>query len=202
MCSRFELAATSKEIALRFGLSLSWNMPDKAERRPTDPALAITSQGPKLMSWGLTVNWSTKPLINARCETLRQKKTFSSLLEARCLIPASAYFEWRKDGQAKLKNRIAPFDTNTLDPLFAFAGLHNGEQFAIITCLPSQSISHIHNRMPVVIDNENEGQWINPGNSFEMVSNILVPYRTGKLKAEECISAPNLQSSLFGSNGP
>jgi putative SOS response-associated peptidase YedK len=36
----------------------------------------FTSQGPRLMNWGLTVNWSTKPLINARCETLKQKKNF------------------------------------------------------------------------------------------------------------------------------
>ena len=196
MCSRFELTATPKQIAQRFGLSSSWNIPNKAEHRPTDPTLAITSQGPKLMSWGLTVNFSTKPLINARCETLKKKKTFRSLLEARCLIPASAYFEWRKDGPAKLKNRIALFDINTLDPLFAFAGLHDGDRFAIITCPPSQSISHIHNRMPVVIDNESEDLWINPSNSFEMVSNILVPFETDQLKAEECMPAPNSQSSL------
>jgi putative SOS response-associated peptidase YedK len=197
MCSRFELVATPKEINFRFGLSVSGNMPDKGERRPTDPALVFTSQGPRLMNWGLTVNWSTKPLINTRCETLKQKKTFSSLLKARCLIPASAYFEWRKNGQTKSKNRITSFDRSTPGPLFTFAGLTDGENFTIITCPTAQSISHINNRMPVIIESESEGLWINLENSFETVSKILVPYRKSKLKAVEAIPAPNPQSDLF-----
>ena len=96
MCSQFELIATEKAIARLFKTSFSWDFPEEMQNRPTDAVLAITHQGAKMINWGLKVSWSTKPIINARSETLNQKKIFSSILESRCLIPASAYFEWRK----------------------------------------------------------------------------------------------------------
>jgi putative SOS response-associated peptidase YedK len=201
MCSCFELIATQEAINQRFEISFSWNIPKEVQSRPTDPVLAITYQGPKLFHWGLKVDWSAKPIINARCETLEQKKVFSSLLKARCLIPASAYFEWRKDGKKKLKNRIALSD-RTSSPLFSFAGLYDGEQLTIITCPPAKSISHIHDRMPVILNKMHERLWINPESSFATASNALVPLHTDKLKAEEHIPLPSPQSDLFISNVP
>ena len=67
----------------------------------------------RLLGWGLGVDWTAKPLINARAETLAEKRTFRPLLERRCLVPATAYFEWRKDGKARHKNRIRPEDAVT-----------------------------------------------------------------------------------------
>ncbi len=197
MCSRFELNATPDEIARRFGLSVAGNMPNRGERRPTDPALVIAAKGPHLMRWGLAVDWDTKPLINARAETLEEKKTFRSLLENRCLVPATAYFEWRKAGRAKHKNRIAPADGIPRKSLFAFAGLIDGERFTIITCPPAPSIAHIHNRMPVIVDSEAEARWINPDFSFEAVSGILIPYQADNLEAEEETPPPDPQPDLF-----
>ena len=197
MCSRFELSATPEEIAQRFGLSVAGNMPNRGERRPTDPALVITAQGPHLKNWGLAVDWDTKPLINARAETLKTKKTFRSLLENRCLVPASAYFEWRKDGAAKRKNRISLADGNQTESLFAFAGLCDGERFTIITCQPAPSIAHIHHRMPVIMDREAEARWIDPNMPFEVVSGTLSPYQSDDLEADEEIPPPDPQPGLF-----
>ena len=197
MCSRFELITTPKAIKLRFGFSVNKTAFKKTELRPSDQVLLITSQGPQIMRWGLMINWSAKLLINARSETLGQKKTFRSLLKNRCLIPASAYFEWQKNGKVKIKNRIAHSDKNTHDHLFAFAGLYDEKRFAIITCQPSQSISHIHDRMPVVVDKDSESLWINPRNSFDTASKILIPFQAGKLKAEESVSEANPEKDLF-----
>ena len=149
-----------------------------------------------MINWGIKVDWSTKPLINARCETISQKKVFKPLLESRCLVPASAYFEWRKEGKNKIKNRISLVD-NTFSTLFSFAGLYNGEQLTIITCPPAKSISHIHNRMPVIIDNEHEDLWINPKNSFAKASSVLVPFHTDKLKTKEYGPLTSPQLKLF-----
>jgi putative SOS response-associated peptidase YedK len=197
MCSRFELTATPDEIARRFGLPVAGNLPNSPELRPTDLALVITATGPHLMNWGLAVDWDTKPLINARAETLDQKKTFRSLLANRCLVPATAYFEWRKDGAAKYKNRIAPADGQPMEPLFAFAGLYEGERFTIITCPPTPSIAHIHNRMPVIVDGKAEAQWINSDMSFEAVSGTLIPYKADTLIAKEETPPPGPQPDLF-----
>ena len=136
----------------------------RTTRRATDQALIIDRRlgegpGARLLGWGLPVEWDAKPLINARAETLAEKKTFQPLLDARCLVPATAYFEWRKASAGKLKNRIAPSDGG----LFAFAGLMDGRRFTIITCRPAPEIAHIHGRMPVILDRRAEPKWIDPG---------------------------------------
>ena len=76
-------------------------------RRPTDPVIVVLpGQKPALRRWGLSVSSLNAPLINARAETIDQKPTFRSLLERRCLIPATSWFEWRKEGTARHKTRI------------------------------------------------------------------------------------------------
>ncbi len=181
MCSRFEMNARAGGLARRFGLKAAPTLPNTPELRPTDMALVIQPGGFRLQGWGLGVTWDTKPLINARAETLARKPTFRPLLDTRCLVPATAYFEWRKDGKARLKNRI----TLSEGGIFAFAGLTDGERFTIVTCAPSPAIAHIHDRMPVILDRRAEGLWIDPDVSFADVSGLLVPYGPEPLKAEE-----------------
>jgi len=146
-----------------------------------------------MLRWGLENDWDNKPLINARSETLAERKTFRPLLESRCLIPASAYFEWRKDGQAKIKTRIWLKD----EDLFAFAGLRAEDRFTIITCAPSPSISHIHGRMPVILNRDSEETWISEGSTYAEVKETLAPFVSEKLLFEE-ISPPKAQGDLFG----
>lgn len=186
MCSRFEMNVQPRELARRFGLAEPPPAPNATELYPTNHALVIDGSGGagaegRLLAWGLRVDWSPKPLINARAETLAGKRTFRPLLEHRCLVPATAYFEWRKDGPAKLKNRIAPTEGGA----FAFAGLTDGERFTIVTCAPTTAIAHIHNRMPVILDPAGEGPWIDPDQGFSSVAGLLVPYAAEPLAAEE-----------------
>lgn len=202
MCSRFEMKAPAGDLARRFGLGGPPPVPNKGEIRPTDQALVIAARnggpnsGPwgRLLSWGLSAEWSPKPLINARAETIGEKKTFQPLLESRCLVPATAYFEWRKSGDAKLKNRIAPADGGVL----AFAGLSDGERFTVITCPPASGIAHIHDRMPAILARAAEERWIDPGLSFTEVRGLLVPFETEPLEAEEETPALTPEKDLFG----
>ena len=112
----------------QFDLDTPPPVPNTDDMRPTDQALIIDGTGPRLMRWGLTVTWDKKPLINARAETLAEKPTFRPLLEQRCLVPMTAYLEWRKaDDGSKRKNRIAPADgaqsfANARAALHAFDG--------------------------------------------------------------------------------
>jgi len=111
------------------------------------------------------------PMINARAETLMEKPTFRPLLNRRCLIPANGWYEWRKDGKAKHKNRITLPDHQP----FLFAGLENGREATIITCAPSGSIAHIHNRMPAVIGPNHLVDWLDPRIAFEDLGHMLGP---------------------------
>jgi len=186
------------DLAKRFGLEVPSLVPNQEELRPTDQALVIAPKmDARLFGWGLSVGWNSKPLINARAETLENKNTFRPLLENRCLVPASAYFEWRKEDGNKLKNRIARKDKT----LFAFAGLTDGNRFTIITCAPAADIAHIHNRMPVILDAAFEARWAEPGLSFAEVKGLLVPCDNGVLETDEETpppKSPGDQPDLFG----
>lgn len=168
-------------------------LPNAPIIRPTDVALIVTGDnGVVLQPWGLNVDWTKQPMINARAETLTEKPTFRGLLDQRCLIPVSAYFEWRKleDG-SKRKNTITASGT----PVMTMAGLTDGTRFTMITCAPSPAIAHIHNRMPVILGADAASHWMT-GASFDDVSSLLVPYM-GSLEFEEDVPEPPAQSDLF-----
>ncbi len=193
MCSRYELNAPPRDLMRRFGLAAFPDLPEREEIRPTNQALVITTHGAARLSWGIPSPWGAKPLINARSETLDSKKTFRPLLANRCLVPATAFFEWRRDGRVRFKNRIAPHDTGP----FAFAGLFDDNFFTIITCAPTPEIAHIHGRMPVILDHNHESKWIDPAKTFAEVSKTLIPFTHGLLDAVED-QVHGIQGDLFG----
>jgi len=206
MCSRFEIKARPRDVARHFDQGdLPGDFgPDllfRDEVRPTDAALVFGASGFQRLSWGLQVDWDSKPLINARAETLTEKKTFQPLLGQRCVVPATAYFEWRRDGKRRLKNRIAPRGTRETASagLFSFAGLTDGARFTIVTCPPLTAIASIHNRMPVILMADGERRWLNGNLPFADVAPLLVPdgNENGDLDliAEEDVPA---QPDLFG----
>ncbi len=190
MCSRYEVSARPRDLARRFGVECAADFAPLAEVRPTDAAPVISDGRMAMLKWGLAVDWDAKPLINARAETLTEKQTFRRLLENRCIAPATAYFEWRKDNRNRLKNRIRPRGEGP----FAFAGLRDAGRFVIITCRPAASIAHIHDRMPVILDLENAVEWLDTAGRFEDVSRLLAPSSTGL----EFIEIQPSQGDLFG----
>ncbi len=114
------------------------------------------------MKWGYKLP-DGKLIFNARSETAAQKAMFADgMRQRRCLIPADSYYEWQKVGQGKQKYQIAPTDANG----FFLAGIYRIEQgipvFSILTKEPVESISFIHNRMPVILPNEIIKDWLNP----------------------------------------
>jgi putative SOS response-associated peptidase YedK len=202
MCSRYEINCTFEEVILRFDISIgALLMPEfsqLAEIRPTNRVPIITYKNQMMpLNWGLKVDWDMKPIINARSETLTKKPTFQPLLENRCLVPATAYYEWRKGRNLKIKTKIQANE----GALFSFAGLINDDSFTVITCEPSPSIAHIHGRMPVILERADEAAWLTPENSFADVVKLLVPYQDDCLKAEE-VNVPKQKSKkqwdLFG----
>jgi len=79
-----------------------WGSESRYNIAPTQTILAIVDLGRGLelasVLWGLIPSWSSdgKGLINARCETLEEKPSFSEAFQRRrCLIPADGFFEFR-----------------------------------------------------------------------------------------------------------
>ena len=71
-------------------------------------ALSAERPTPFAMQWGYTM-LDRKRIINARSETASEKPMFKDgMLQRRCLIPASHYFEWEKREAKKIKYAIRP----------------------------------------------------------------------------------------------
>lgn len=175
MCSRFENAGPPLELLGRFGLSVPPEaVPD--EVRPTDPALVILP-GPRaaVLRWGIEVSWDRRPVINARLEEIERKATFAPHLRSRCLVPATAWFEWRKEGRARLRHR---FSLPGGEP-FALAGLACGGRFVILTCAAAPQVLGVHDRMPVVLPAPLEAPWIDAAVPFTRLAALLGPWTGG-----------------------
>lgn len=186
MCSRYELNARARQIMERFDLAAVPPMPPAPELRPTDQALIVVADAGarrgELAQWGLRPDWDQgKPLINARAESLAERRTFRPLLASRCLVPASAYFEWRRHGGRRLKTRIGPAEGGVV----AFAGLCDGDTFTLVTCAPAPAIAHVHDRMPVILAPHAEAAWLDPARPFDAVAAHLAPYAAAPLAADE-----------------
>jgi putative SOS response-associated peptidase YedK len=139
----------------------------------TEQPVVVHGDGNALvpMRWGLIPSWAKDPaighrMINARAETLPEKPAFRPLLKnKRCLVPASGFFEWKKDGAQKIPYYFFLKDA----PLFAFAGLYDAwtspgglviRSYTIITTGPNGLVAQVHNRMPAILLQENEERWV------------------------------------------
>jgi putative SOS response-associated peptidase YedK len=198
MCSRFELNTTPRELARQFRLSTAPAMPNRAEVRPTDTALVINDATRScLRVWGIPAPWDGKPVFNARAETLLEKSIFQPYLKKRCIIPATSFPEWRKDGKTRYRNDISlgAWDNGT-EPIMAFAALMNDTYSTIITCDASPRMAPVHGRMPVILSAGGIDNWLSDA-SIDACMDILVPYEGNDLQIIEEVPPPPKQPDLF-----
>jgi putative SOS response-associated peptidase YedK len=127
--------------------------------------------------WGLVPFWAKdlsigSRLINARSETAATKPSFrNAFKKRRCLIPANGFYEWEKSKEGKQPMFLTLPDGSP----FAFAGLwetwdNKGENdipyrsCTILTREASNSVRHIHHRMPVILKPDAFDAWLDPDN--------------------------------------
>lgn len=129
--------------------------------RPSDASAVICRDGDDLkainMRWGFDNPYAKGLIINTRSETARDKALFSdSIMNRRCIIPASGFYEWDV-----YKARFRFFLPGEL--LF-MAGLYREEQgalrYTILTTEANESMSPVHDRMPLMIGKDEIRPWI------------------------------------------
>ena len=183
MCGRYALEATKSELWERYLLGeMKEDVEERAEIFPTNYTPLIMP-GNELVhhNWGFVEPFAKRPLINARAETILEKPTFSQPFRtARCLVPATAFFEWEKVGDEKLKRKIAVADI----PIFSMAGIlktyqdENGNPFtvfSIITTAANDQMRAIHDRMPVILEPEDEAFYLDQKADPKLVWKLLKP---------------------------
>jgi len=177
MCGRYTQTAAFDELALRFGITVEdTDLEDLTPRynvAPSQPVPIVVGHngGRQLVmaKWGFHPVWmKTSKLgpINAKAETVATSRMFQAALKHhRCLVPADGFYEWKAvPGQ----RRKQPYYLRLKGGgVFAFAGLYTPADAqaaapatcTIITTTPNDLVASIHNRMPVILERDDEGRW-------------------------------------------
>jgi len=178
MCGRFALGIPRKGLRARFELG---DVPQAPARYNIAPGQLLESvvetpehREMRLFKWGLVPSWAKDAamgykMINARSETVALKPAFKAAMRRRrCLIPAQGFYEWRDENG----KRQPWFITSKIpEEVLAFAGIWEhfesaaGELIqsaAIITCPANGLVSPIHERMPVIVNKEDDARWLDP----------------------------------------
>lgn len=208
MCGRFSLFTPGEKIENQFGVTIDHDLEPRYNVAPTQPVAAVrlnqagNAREFTYLTWGLIPSWSKDPkigsrLINARSETVAEKPFFRSAFKRRrCLIPATGFYEWQRQGDRKQPMFIYAADG---DP-FGLAGLWEIWQSAdgsvihsctILTTEPNELMAEIHNRMPVIIHPDDYSMWLEPGSNPDDAHHLLRPYESEKMAAYPVSTAVN-----------
>ncbi len=208
MCGRYALILVG-DGTLQRRFSLGELLPDTPPRynvAPTQTLPVVVRHSPnriEMMRWGLIPSWAKDAsigsrMINARAETVAEKPAYRKPLRSqRCLVPASGFYEWKREGAGKQPYFIHVKD----EPLFAFAGLYdcwrdpNGQtvlSYTIITTAANAITAPVHDRMPVILQQEDEGTWLDPDVTEPgHLLSLLRPYSAREMEAYPVSSAVN-----------
>lgn len=122
-----------------------------------------------VMKWGFP-RWDSTSgvIINARVETVCQKKTFCEAFQSRrIVVPSSGFYEWDHRQSSK---RDKYFFSLTGQVVY-MAGIYSSfasqdgslaECFVILTCPASEAIAELHDRMPVILPKSAIRTWLSP----------------------------------------
>ncbi|MDO9458330.1 SOS response-associated peptidase [Nocardioides sp.] len=161
----------------------------------------------RVLRWGLVPSWAKDPsigsrMINARMETVAEKPAFRrAFASRRCLLPADGYFEWYETQEltAGGKPRKQPFFIRPKDGgTLAMAGLYeiwrdptrdedDPQRFrwtcTVITTDAADDLGRIHDRMPLMVEPDRWGAWLDPRTARDSLLDLLVPAAPGRLEA-------------------
>lgn len=182
MCGRYVLSTWTDVIELlgldpedgawfepRYNIAPTQRAPVLLQRDAAAPLLA------EQLRWGLIPPWAKERAFGARCinargESAHEKPSFrDAFVRRRCVVPASGFYEWRREGKARL-----PYFVHRSDGLpLLFGGLwstwtdpNSGESlesFAIVTRASSGALAELHDRGPLCLEPDLARAWARPG---------------------------------------
>lgn len=184
------------EIEDRFGIE-KFEIIDNYNVAPTQRMPVIKESGNKrqveIMHWGIPRMIGkdlVKEIINTRADKAFSGFWKKQVMQHRVLVPASFFYEWKKVDGSKTPYLIKPKD----EDIFAFAGIWNswkdkeGHEFnaySIMTTDPNAEMKAIHDRMPVILHQDEYEDWLQPDQSEERLAELLLPSEDGRLELYE-----------------
>ena len=165
------------------GLDTSWlkiaPFPRRFNVKPTQDILIVAKAPLEAMMarWWLVPSWHVGDLkdwkattFNARIEEARDKPSFRNVWRrGRCLIPVGGYYEWRGEKGAKQPYYFQPAGN---EAILWIAGLASRWQ-GLLTCTmmtraANPSVEPIHDRMPVILDTDEQSAWLAGSDDLEI----------------------------------
>ncbi|MFW5760863.1 MAG: SOS response-associated peptidase [Cyclobacteriaceae bacterium] len=194
MCGRYTVQIDMVALHERFKVALNEMYAKSSNCAPTEELPVITNKQPeelKLFRWGLVPFWAKDlkigfKMINARADTILEKKSFSlPLQKRRCLVLADSFYEWKKlDKKNKQPYRIMlksaqPF---TFAGIWEYNGVLNVNTYSIITTDANELVNEVHDRMPVILKPEDEQKWLSDSLDLKEAVDMLRPFPAEKMK--------------------
>lgn len=194
MCGRFGEEEAYVGLARRYRATIEVVDPGpRYNIAPTQPvAVIVEHEGTRHLThhrWGL-VPYFAKDLsignrmINARAETVTRLAAFGESFERRrCIIPATRFYEWKHDGKSKSPYSIVRNDGAPMHFAGLWASWRNPAtnervlSCAIVTTKPNETMTPLHDRMPVILHDDAVAMWLDP--SFtdpRQLQPLLAPY--------------------------
>lgn len=219
MCGRFAITLPDDAMTQMFDAVPANDLPPVPRYNicPTQPvSVVIAAEGRRRygpMRWGFIPTWYKTPtdgplLFNARSETLAEKSAFrEAARRRRCLIPASGFYEWTREGETRLPWFITRADGAPM----VFAGIWQSWEgpegvrvasCAIVTAAAQGEMAALHDRVPVLVAPENWALWLGEkghGAARAMVApedGVLAFHRVGTAVNSNRAEGPDLIEPL------
>jgi putative SOS response-associated peptidase YedK len=190
MCGRFSQGKGDAIEQLLSGLNLSLSITGFTPRWNIAPSAQVSiikhhhndvQSGLSLEvdEWGMVPAWMqksniTKPLINARSETVFEKPAFkSSIKSRRCVVPIEGFYEWQKTTNGKQPWYMYHEDNSAL----ALAGIYQispdgVSQFCLLTTHANKMMKDVHHRMPVILTPEQINDYLSTDADDKLIKGL------------------------------
>ncbi len=140
----------------------------------------------RVARWGFPLG--QKPAFNARIESAYESPMWKGLIEKHhCVLPVRGFYEWRRPERTPhfverpdkevmlLAGLVGERDVDGRD------GVRRERCFAIVTTGPSKSMALLHDRMPVILDEEDVEDWLLGRHTLDLaVPSEVSFYEVGK----------------------
>ncbi|WP_232688320.1 SOS response-associated peptidase [Halobacterium zhouii] len=200
MCGRTSLAVPVDVLSERFDATATDAVEAYLPKYNVDPGdglVTITNEQRSVadvFEWGFVPEWADDPdegptPINARSESVTESNLFRDAFEERrCLVLADGFYEWQGERGSKQPYRVVRRDRGP----FAFAGLWSHwesesgadpsrDTVTILTTEPNHVVESIHDRMPVMLERDEETPWLE-GDAADAMD-VLDPYPSSDIEA-------------------
>lgn len=210
MCGRFAQPRSAEDLARIFRARAATTLPgEQFNVAPTDEVSAVverdTDRTIDAFRWGLVPHWAdgaggAARRINARAETVDRSPAYRAAFRGRrCIVPADAFYEWRRDPPIR---RPQPYALERVDgAVMALAGLWAGWRdpetaerlytVAILTTIPNAVVATIHDRMPVILEPADWDAWLDEETPTDDLRPLLGPASDHALRMRAISPAVN-----------